>query len=236
MKQPRIELFKQYFDWPDLPFRFIDVTSNPLFWKKKKVLLLLWNDLLVSSYSKRDVENDRNMDNVVAWRHRHACIVGSFAFDSSLRKHPFRLALRCWGRFLRDLTATITGTSKNTSFNPLNPKIKLWIVICCSYSFLQKKWGEVNKISSKFILCDHVCNSHDHSVLQSIDITRRNWMLITLRAKRVNEHTTTTLHVHRDCWLISLPSLHNYRRDKAKFYVDLRTETGHSNKFTTSLS
>ena len=48
--------------------------------------------------------------------------------------------------------------------------------------FPQKKWGEVDKISSKFILCDHVCNSHDHSVLRSIDIARRNLMLITLRA------------------------------------------------------
>ena len=48
--------------------------------------------------------------------------------------------------------------------------------------FLQKKWGEVDKISSTFILCDHVLNSHDHSVSQSIDITRRNLMLITLRA------------------------------------------------------
>ena len=48
--------------------------------------------------------------------------------------------------------------------------------------FLQKQWGEVDKISSKFILCDHVRNSHDHSILQSIDPTRRNLMLITLRA------------------------------------------------------
>ena len=30
--------------------------------------------------------------------------------------------------------------------------------------------------------CVIVCNSHDHAVLQSIDITRRNFMLITLRA------------------------------------------------------
>ena len=37
--------------------------------------------------------------------------------------------------------------------------------------FLQKWWGEVDKISSKFIICDHVCNSHDHSVLQNIAIT-----------------------------------------------------------------
>ena len=42
--------------------------------------------------------------------------------------------------------------------------------------------GEFDKISSKFILCDHVSNSHDHSVLQSIDITRRTLMLITLKA------------------------------------------------------
>ena len=45
---------------------------------------------------------------------------------------------------------------------------------------------QVDKISRKFILCDHVHNSHDHSVLQSNDITRRNLMLITLRAQRVN--------------------------------------------------
>ena len=37
-------------------------------------------------------------------------------------------------------------------------------------------------MSSKLILCDRVRNSHDHSVLQSIDVTRRNLMLITLRA------------------------------------------------------
>ena len=40
-------------------------------------------------------------------------------------------------------------------------------------------------MSNKFILRDHVRNSHDHSVLQSIDITRRNVMMITLRAQRV---------------------------------------------------
>ena len=34
-------------------------------------------------------------------------------------------------------------------------------------------------------MCDHVCNSHDHSVFQSIDITRRNLMLISLIAQMV---------------------------------------------------
>ena len=38
-------------------------------------------------------------------------------------------------------------------------------------------------LSNKFILSDHVRNSHDHSVLQSTDITSRNLNLImTLRA------------------------------------------------------
>ena len=41
-------------------------------------------------------------------------------------------------------------------------------------------------MTSKIILCDHVRNSHDHSVLQFTDITRRNLMLITLKAQRVN--------------------------------------------------
>ena len=35
------------------------------------------------------------------------------------------------------------------------------------------------KYQAKYILCDHVLNSHDHSALQSIAV-RRNLMLITL--------------------------------------------------------
>ena len=42
------------------------------------------------------------------------------------------------------------------------------------------QWGEVDKISSHFISFDRVHNSHDLSVLQSIDILKRNLMLITL--------------------------------------------------------
>ena len=48
-------------------------------------------------------------------------------------------------------------------------------------------------MSRKFILGDHVRNSHNHSVLQSIDITRRNLMLITLRAERVKRGSRQTL-------------------------------------------
>ena len=60
--------------------------------------------------------------------------------------------------------------------NPLNLKIKSWILIIVALiHFIQKKWGKVDKISSKFILCDHVHNSHDHFVLQSIDIAREIW-------------------------------------------------------------
>ena len=51
--------------------------------------------------------------------------------------------------------------------NPLNPRIKIEILICCPYSwsFPIDVVGEVAKTLSKFISCDHVLNSHDHSVL-----------------------------------------------------------------------
>ena len=68
------------------------------------------------------------------------------------------------------------------ALNPLSTKIKIKILICHPYSFTIEEVGEVHKISSKYIVCDHVLNSHDHSVLQGIDITGRNLMLITLGA------------------------------------------------------
>ena len=72
---------------------------------------------------------------------------------------------------------------KLMALNALSPKIKIKILICHPYSFTIEEVGEVdNLISSKYILCDHVLNSHDHSVLQSIDITGRNLMLIALGA------------------------------------------------------
>ena len=36
-------------------------------------------------------------------------------------------------------------------------------------------------------MCDLVRNSHDQSVLKSIDVTRRNLVLTTVRAERVKE-------------------------------------------------
>ena len=70
--------------------------------------------------------------------------------------------------------------SNSLTLKTLRSKFEFSLV--APIQFLQKKWREVDKISIKFILCDHVLNSHDHSALQSIDITRRNSMLITLRA------------------------------------------------------
>ena len=72
--------------------------------------------------------------------------------------------------------------SQIVPLNPLHPKIKIGILICCPYSFPTEAVGRSFKISSKFILCDQVRNPHDHSVLQRINTTRRNLMLITLRA------------------------------------------------------
>ena len=50
-------------------------------------------------------------------------------------------------------------------FNPLNPKIKIRILIVALIHFLPKLWGEVDKIASKVIWRDPVRNSRDHSIL-----------------------------------------------------------------------
>ena len=67
--------------------------------------------------------------------------------------------------------------------NSLNPKIKFEFSFVAS--FISYRSSGEKLITYQAIVCDHVRNSHDHSVLQSIDITRRNLMLITLRAQRV---------------------------------------------------
>ena len=59
--------------------------------------------------------------------------------------------------------------------NLLNPLIKIWILICFLYSCPTEVVGEVDKISSKFILCDHVRNSHDHSVSKVLILQGEIW-------------------------------------------------------------
>ena len=107
--------------------------------------------------------------------------------------HP----MQCWksGQIMetKDHKSSFDTANKSDSVATENqPTLTLWNLrskllfsFVIPIHFRQKQWGEVDKISSKFILCDHVRNSHDHSVLQSIDFTRRNLMLITLRAWRV---------------------------------------------------
>ena len=52
------------------------------------------------------------------------------------------------------------GAKRRLCLNPLDPKIKLKILICCPYTLPVEVVGriEVVKISSKFILCDPVAN------------------------------------------------------------------------------
>ena len=64
-------------------------------------------------------------------------------------------------------------------FNRLNPNIKIEILIYWPILLQQKYWGEFVEITITLIFLDHAFNSHVHSVLQGIDITRRNLMLIT---------------------------------------------------------
>ena len=49
--------------------------------------------------------------------------------------------------------------------NPLNPNIKIQILICYPYAFSIEVVVEFVEVSVIFILCDHVLNSHDHSFL-----------------------------------------------------------------------
>ena len=51
------------------------------------------------------------------------------------------------------------------SLNLLNPNIKISLLIVACIHFLQKYLEEVDKASTEFVLCDHLPNSHHHSVL-----------------------------------------------------------------------
>ena len=56
--------------------------------------------------------------------------------------------------------------------------IKIEILIYCPYTFSIEVVGIFAGVSIRLIFPDHVLNSHDNSVFQSIDIARRNFMLI----------------------------------------------------------
>ena len=66
--------------------------------------------------------------------------------------------LSFWAEFGLDLTPK---GDHSLTLETLTSKFEFSFV--ASIHFLQKKWGEIDKISSKFILPDHVRNSHDHS-------------------------------------------------------------------------
>ena len=87
----------------------------------------------------------------------------TFYMDKLEKIHRFRWKVICW------------KLTKIYLLNPSHPEIKIWILICCPYLFATEVGGEFDKISSKFILSDHVRDSHDHSVLQSIDIQGEIW-------------------------------------------------------------
>ena len=54
----------------------------------------------------------------------------------------------------------------NLNLNPLNPNIKIQILICYPYTFsIEVVGGDFYEVSIRFFLCDHILNSHDHSVL-----------------------------------------------------------------------
>ena len=65
-------------------------------------------------------------------------------------------------------------------FQPKDQNLNSYLLpLFISYRSSGKK---LTKYQANSSLCDHVSNSHDHSVLQTVDIARRNLMLITLGA------------------------------------------------------
>ena len=66
------------------------------------------------------------------------------------------------------------------------PILKYKILLSSPHTFFYKSGGKkLLKISRKFILGDHILNSHDLSDRFSIDINRRNLLMITIGLKRV---------------------------------------------------
>ena len=74
-------------------------------------------------------------------------------------------------------------------FYPLNVKIKIWILLCCPNSFP----GEVDKTSSKFIPCDHVRNSLNHS--KTLILQGEIWCWSSLGLKELN--TSISLQMYK---------------------------------------
>ena len=87
----------------------------------------------------------------------------TFYMDKLGKIHLFRWKVICW------------KLTKIYLLNPSHPEIKISILIFCPYLFPTEVGGEFDKISSKFVLSDPVRDSHDHSVLQSIDIQEEIW-------------------------------------------------------------
>ena len=58
----------------------------------------------------------------------------------------------------------------------------LTLFLSCSHTLPIKVLGDVIQISRKFTSGDHLPNSHDLGGSMSIDITRRNLLLIIVRA------------------------------------------------------
>ena len=103
--------------------------------------------------------------------------------EDNLGWSPFldRMLYKCIILGTMPITQTNTGI-----INPLTLNIKEQIVPSFSHTFLIKvHWGDVTKISRDFTLGDHILNSHDLRGGRSIDITRRNLMLITVNTMQV---------------------------------------------------
>ena len=71
---------------------------------------------------------------------------------------------------------------RTLGLNPVNPNIKIQFLFSCPHTFIIAVVGRSYENFKRIHLSDRTLNSHDLFDDISIDIRRRNFMLITIRA------------------------------------------------------
>ena len=113
---------------------------------------------------------------------RQMCIIKGIATQGRREAHQwvktFQLSYSRYGTRFRSYVSYGRVKVILLTLQTLVSKFKFSFVV--PIRLLSKRWGEVVEVSIRFTFCDQILNSRDLFVLQVIDVTRRNFMLITI--------------------------------------------------------
>ena len=109
----------------------------------------------------------------VAWHPKNGC-----KGDYSYRGHFLENSIQ---ECKQKVTFSWCASSKTSMLNSLKPNIKIKILICYSL-YISYRTSREKFLKYQSNLVWYVINSRNPSVLQSIEITRRNLTLISVRA------------------------------------------------------